>query len=44
MVTKLLEDVIEAITDGCEDKVSRSEPVPASEVVGLQRLMDSEDL
>ena len=44
MVTKLLGEVIEAITDGFEERLLRSEPIPESEAASLQRLMNSQDL
>ena len=44
MVTKLLEEVIDAITGSFEEQVVRSKPIPDSEAASLQRLMDSQNL
>jgi hypothetical protein len=43
MVTKLLGEVINAITDGFEERVSRSGSVPAAEAASRQRLGDPQD-
>ena len=44
VVTKLLREVIDAITEGFEEKVLRLEPVPESEAASRQRLMTSQEL
>jgi hypothetical protein len=44
MVTKLLGEVIDAITESFEEQVVRSEPIPNSEAASRQRLMTSQDL
>ena len=44
MVTKLLGEVIDAITDSFAEQVTRSEPIPDSEASSRQRLMDPQNL
>jgi hypothetical protein len=44
LVTKLLGEVIDAITDSFGEQVVRSEPIPDLEAASRQRLMDPQDL
>jgi hypothetical protein len=44
IVTKLLGEVINAITDGFDEQIVRPQPILQSEAASRQRLMNSQDL
>jgi hypothetical protein len=44
IVTKLLGEVIDAITDGFDEQIVRAQPILQSEAASRQRLINSQDL